>query len=62
MPHKKPLKYNPGGKSLKVPYILYHDLESLLVKTQSSQNNPEKLHTEKKPEHVPAQWLFVRFG
>ena len=54
MPPKKPLKYNPGEKSLKVPYIFYVDLESLLVKTQTSQNNPEKSYTERKTEHVPS--------
>ena len=54
MPPKKPLKYNPGEKSLKVPYIFYVDLESFLVKTQTSQNNPEKSYTERKTEHVPS--------
>ena len=34
---KNTLKYNPGKKSLREPHIFYLDLESLLVKTQSSQ-------------------------
>ena len=37
---KNILKYRPGEKSLKVPYIIYADLECLLKKEQSCQNNP----------------------
>ena len=44
----KTLKYNHGEKSLKVPFIIYADLESLLVKIHSCQNNPKKPYTEKK--------------
>ena len=35
-------------KSLKAPFAIYLDLECLLKNVQSSQNNPEKSHTEKK--------------
>ena len=45
---EKILKYNPGEKSLKAPFAIYLDLECLLKKVQSSQNNPEKSYTEKK--------------
>ena len=45
---EKILKYNPGEKSLKVPFAIYLDLECLLKKEQSCQNNPEKSYTEKK--------------
>ena len=44
----KILKYNHGEKSLKVPAIIYADLECLLEKMHSCQNNPEKSYTEKK--------------
>ena len=44
----KILKYNPGEKSLKAPFAIYFDLECLLKKIQSSQNNPKKSCTEKK--------------
>ena len=44
----KILKYNPGEKSLKVPFIIYADLEDLLEKIDTYQNNPEKSYTEKK--------------
>ena len=36
---EKILKYNPGEKSLKVPFAIYLDLECLIKKEQSSQNN-----------------------
>ena len=42
------LKYNPGEKSLKVPVIIYADLECLLEKIDTCQNNPEESYTEKK--------------
>ena len=53
MPYEdnKILKYNPGEKSLKVPFIIYADLECLLEKIETCQNNPEKSYTEKKAKH-----------
>ena len=41
----KTTKYNPGEKSLKAPFSIYLDLECLLKKVQSSQNNPQKSYT-----------------
>ena len=35
------IKYLPGEKSLKAPFIVYADLECLLEKKQYCQNNPE---------------------
>ena len=35
------IKYLPGEKSLKAPFIVYADLECLLEKVQYCQNNPE---------------------
>ena len=34
------LKYNPGEKLLKVPFIIYADLDCLLEKINTCQNNP----------------------
>ena len=45
---EKILKYNPGEKSIKTLLTIYLDLECLLKKEQSCQNNPEKSYTEKK--------------
>ena len=49
MPTKdsKILKYDHGEKSLKAPFIIIFDLEYLLKKEQSCQNDPEKSYTEK---------------
>ena len=44
----KILKYNPGEKSLKLSFIIYADLECLLQKINTCQNNPDKSYTEKK--------------
>ena len=44
----KILKYNHGEKAMKVPAIIYADLECLLKKMHSCQNNPEKSYVEKK--------------
>ena len=43
---KKILKYNHGEKSLKAPFIIYADLECLLKKEKSRQNNSEKSYAE----------------
>ena len=45
-------------KSLKTPAIIYADLECLLEKMQSCQNNPEKSYTEKKTKHTPSGYSF----
>ena len=53
--NNKILKYNHGEKFARVPFIIYADLECLLEKMGSCQNNPEKSYTEKKLSiHVPA--------
>ena len=44
----KILEYKHGEKSLKAPFMVSADLESLLEKMHSCQNNPEKSYTEKK--------------
>ena len=41
------LKYNLGEKSLKPPFAIYLDLQCLLKKEQSCQNNPENLTQRK---------------
>ena len=58
---EKILKYNPGEKSLKTPFAIYLDLECLLKKEQSCQNNPEQSYTEKKAKYEPSGWvMFTR--
>ena len=49
MPDKKNsiLKYSDGTKLLRIPFVIYADLECLIIKQQSCQNNPNKSYTEK---------------
>ena len=47
------LKYNHGEKSLKAPFTIYADLENILIKQQSCQNNPNESYTERKAIHEP---------
>ena len=55
----KTLKYVPGKKSLRVPFIIYADLECLLKKINTCQNNPEKSYTEKKAVHKPSGYSLL---
>ena len=48
---KKTLKYNHGEKSLKAPFTIYANLECLLIKEQSCQNNPKESYTQRKAKH-----------
>ena len=62
MPEKdnKILKYNQGEKSMKVPFIMYGDLESLLEKMNTCHNNPEKSSATKINKHTPSGYsLFT---
>ena len=51
---KNILKYHHEKKLLKAPFAIYADLECLLVKEQSCQNNLEKFYTERKAKHEPS--------
>ena len=48
------LKYSPGDKSLKAPFIIYADLECLLKKEQSCENSPKNSYTQRKAKHKPS--------
>ena len=56
MPTKnnKTLKYDHGEKSLKALFAIYADLECLLKKEQSCQNNLKESYTERKAKHEPS--------
>ena len=60
MPEKdnKIFKYNYGEKSMKVPFIVYPDLESLFKKMNTCHNNPEKSSTTKINKHTPSGYLL----
>ena len=61
MPKKdnKILKYNHGDKSMKVLFINYADLEYLLEKIQTCNNNPKKLSTTKIIKHTIIHCLKI---
>ena len=45
------LQYHPGIKSMKAPFAIYADIESLLRKMNTCANDPNKSLTEKKNKH-----------
>ena len=60
--NNKILKYNHGKKSLKAPAIIYTDLECLLKKMHSCQNNLKKSYTEKKMyKHIPSGYSLFTY-
>ena len=61
---EKILKYSSGEKSLKAPFAIYLDLEYLLKKEQSLQNNNlEESYADKKAKHKPSGWaMFTRWS
>ena len=54
----KILKYNHGEKSMKVPFIIYADLESLLEEMNTCHNNPEKSSATKINKHTASGYSF----
>ena len=50
------IKYNHGEKSMKLPFVIYADLECLLEKMSTCQNNPSKSSTTKINKHTPSSY------
>ena len=48
------IKYNQGEKSIKLPFAVYADLERLLEKMSTCQNNPIKSSTTEINKHIPS--------
>ena len=48
------IKYNHGEKSIKLPFVVYADLECLLEKISTCYNNPEESSTTKINKHMPS--------
>ena len=48
------IKYNQGGKSIKMPFTIYADLECLLEKMSTCQNNPNESSTIEINKHTPS--------
>ena len=50
------IKYNHGEKSMKVPFIIYADLECLLEKMRTCINNTNESSTTKINKHTPSDY------
>ena len=48
------LKYNPGEKCMKVPFVICADLECLLENISSFHNDPNESSTTKINKHTPS--------
>ena len=56
----KIIKYNQGEKSIKLPFIIYADLECLLEKMSTCYNNPEESSATEINKHTPSGYsLFT---
>ena len=53
-PNNNLIKYNQREKSLELPFIIYADLECLLKKIDTCQNNPDLSSTTKINQHIPS--------
>ena len=54
------IKYNQGEKSIKLPFLVYADLECLLEKMSTCQNNPNESSTTEINKHTPSGYsLFM---
>ena len=55
------IKYNHGEKSIKIPFTIYADLECLLEKMSTCQNDPNKSSTTKikNIRHQVIQYLLI---
>ena len=59
----KILKYNHGEKSMKAPFIIYADMESLFEKMSTCRNNPKNSSTTKTTKHLTSGFsLFTHFS
>ena len=56
------IKYNHGEKSMTLPFLIYADLECLLEKMSTCQNNPNKSSTTKINKHTPAGYSIFTSG
>ena len=46
------IKYNQGEKSIKLPFVIYADLECLLERMSTCQNNPNESSTTEINKHI----------
>ena len=54
------IKYNQGEKSIKLPFVIYADLECLVEKMSTCQNSPNESSTTEINKHMPSGYsLFT---
>ena len=54
------IKYNQGEKYIKLPFVVYADLECLLQNMSTCQNNPNESSTTEINKHIPSGYsLFT---
>ena len=59
--NNKIIKYNQGEKSIRSPFIIYADLESLVEKLSTSYNNLEESSTTEINKHTPTGYLLFKY-
>ena len=60
MPEKSAsIKYHPGVKSMRVPYAIFDDIESLRKKMDTCTNNPDKSSTTQLNKHEMCDYSLV---
>ena len=57
----KILKHNHGEKSLRVPFVICVDIESLLEKISTCYNSPEKSSTTKIKIYTPSGYSLFAY-
>ena len=57
----KIIKYNQGEKSIKLPFVVYADLECLLEKMSTFQNNRNESSTTEINKHVPSGYSLFTY-
>ena len=55
----KIIKYNQGEKSMKLPFIIYADLECLREKMSTCYNNPKESSATEINKHTPSGYLLI---
>ena len=55
------LKYNLGEKSMKIPFIIYGDFESILEEISTCSNDPKKSSTTKISKHTPSGFSLFTY-
>ena len=53
------IKYKQGEKSIKLPFFVYADLECLLEKMNTCQNNPNESSMTEINKHIPSGYSIL---